>query len=442
MVSKTENKVVGLREAEQVRALCIVWVLQGVVSFRSVPRLLRAVNDILGSICSWVPHFTSVINWTQRIGLGLLGAVAPCSSPWIALMDMSIDIGTKKALVVLRVKMEALALKKRALDLSDCECIGVHILEHTCGEHIAESLETIFAQSGTPAAILKDQGSDLARGVKLWREAHEEAEKVEVIDDIGHALANGLKAQFEKSSAFQGFTKLLSAGRMRLQQTQWAHLMPPKLRSKGRFQSIGKSAQWGIRIATLFGLNNGAAKNSALAAARKAFPGLLRYKAFIYRFAKAAEVMHRVLEILKHSGLNSATYAKCKEHALSLPATCKLRKRLLDWLERHLQVHTKLGGSISLQVSTDILESLFGKFKRLMERSPISDMNRMALVIPALCGPTLNEKRIKEIFAATRHADIATWEQNHIRYTLCKQRRAFFAQNSTHWYQKPGIYDG
>jgi hypothetical protein len=59
-----------------------------------------------------VPHFTSVINWTMRLGLALLQGVGPIDEPWIALVDMSIDLAVKKVMVVLRVPLSALA--KRA----------------------------------------------------------------------------------------------------------------------------------------------------------------------------------------------------------------------------------------------------------------------------------------------------------------------------------------
>ena len=117
-------------------------VLQGVVSFRSVPRLLGVVNRCGNGFCNWIPHFTSVINWTLRIGLGLLNAVGPVSYPWVAIMDCTIDIGIKKALVVLRVSLDVLATKGSAIQLEDCECVGVRVLEETTGETICESLGT------------------------------------------------------------------------------------------------------------------------------------------------------------------------------------------------------------------------------------------------------------------------------------------------------------
>jgi len=46
-----------------------------------------------------------------------------------------------------------------------------------------------------------------------------------------------------------------------------------------------------------------------------------------------------------------------------------------------------------LLISSDIIESLFGNFKYIIERSPQADMNRTNLLIPVLCGD-LNERTI------------------------------------------------
>ena len=55
---------------------------------------------------NWIPHFTSVVNWTYRIGKGLLDEVKKIDKKWIAIADHSIDIGTKQVFVVLRVELD------------------------------------------------------------------------------------------------------------------------------------------------------------------------------------------------------------------------------------------------------------------------------------------------------------------------------------------------
>lgn len=71
----------------------------------------------------------------------------------MAIIDHSIDIGTKKALVVLRVNRDILEKKGKAIQLEDCECIGLKISEKVHGESIALELEAICDISPSPAMI-------------------------------------------------------------------------------------------------------------------------------------------------------------------------------------------------------------------------------------------------------------------------------------------------
>lgn len=100
--------MVKLNDAKITRALCVRLAINTSVSFRAVPKILQSMGEFYGA-SSWIPHFTSVINWTQRVGLALLKQVAPIEKPWLAIVDHSIDIGVKQAFVVLRVPCDVLA---------------------------------------------------------------------------------------------------------------------------------------------------------------------------------------------------------------------------------------------------------------------------------------------------------------------------------------------
>ncbi len=82
-------------------------------------------------------------------------------------IEQGINIGVKKALVVLRVPLEALRHQGSAIQLEDCECIGLRVTEHTDGESVLTALTEIFSVAGDPVAIVKDGGSDLGKGVAL-----------------------------------------------------------------------------------------------------------------------------------------------------------------------------------------------------------------------------------------------------------------------------------
>jgi hypothetical protein len=208
------------------------------------------------------------------------------------------------------------------------------------------------------------------------------------------------------------------------------------LRTKGRFQSISKLGAWAEKMLTALAVRGRAEPNSALAKLRAAMPGLAGLRPFIERFACTVQTVAEVLEILKNKGLDQQTYAQCRHLAEKLPPRSKAKKRRVDWLNRHLHVQCRLGISqLPLLVSSDIIESLFGKFKHIIERSPQADMNCTTLLIPALCGQ-VDAQAIAQALAHTPHRDLQRWEQQHIPYTLRQRRRVFFDAPAD---QKPGI---
>lgn len=401
------------------------------VSFRSVPRILSL---FLQQGAEWIPHFTSVINWTLRIGLALLSQVAPIDDSWVAILDHSIDIGIKKVLVVLRVRFDALQKKGTALTLQDCQCIGLQISEKTDGETVAAGLKEIFANSGAPVAIIKDGGGDLARGVDLWRE-QEEQKKVVVIEDIGHVVANALKAQYAKSKLFQQFLEIVNRCAKRLRQTKLAFLAPPKLRTKGRFQGIAKFAAWAEKIIEALDETRHDQQFDKL---RTSLIGLSAVKSFICQFAKSVLTTSEIMRVLKNEGLNRDTYHRCKQLAKTLPERSIVKARILMWLEKHFQIHCRLGvGQMPLIVSSDIIESLFGKFKSILDRGSMLDMNRSVLLIPALCASP-NDTVINEALAATKHQDLANWDLANVPCTQNRRRHAFLRGKPPSWVPKTG----
>jgi hypothetical protein len=247
---------------------------------------------------------------------------------------------------------------------------------------------------------------------------------VPVIADIGHTMANALKNQFEKTVLYQRFTALTTLGANRLRQTELAFLIPPKLRSKGRFQSISTLGKWGDKMLEVFAVTGRAKEGSLLAKLRIAMPGFLVLKPFIQRFASTTIVVSQVMEILKNKGLGQSTYEQCLQLSEDLPQKSMVKKRLQKWLQQHIAIQQKITKS-PLLVSSDIIESLFGNFKHIIERSPQADMNRTTLLIPALCGH-LDKASITQALSQVSHNDLKIWEENNIPYTVRKKRRAFF----------------
>jgi hypothetical protein len=284
-------------------------------------------------------------------------------------------------------------------------------------------LADIFQQAGTPAAIIKDCDRTLNKGVNLWREKHNT--DIAVIEDISHVMAAALKKQFEDTDGYKKFTSLINQGATNLRQTALLFLSPPKLRTKGRFLSIGHLGRWGEKMLKVLDGGKDEHNRDTLNKLRAALPGFEDSKPFIRRFAYTADVISQTMETLKNNGLNQKTCNQCRRLAKTLPDGSEVKERLLEWLEQHITIK-KQTTRFSLPISSDIIESLFGRFKYILERNPQADMNRSALIMKALCG-NLDESVIKLALDSAPHDELKKWEQDNIPYTMRKKRRQFFS---------------
>jgi hypothetical protein len=364
-----------------------------------------------------------VINWSLQLGLSLLKNVQSISEPWVAIMDHSIDIGVKKVLVVLRVKLSVMKNRESAITLKDCECIGLKVHEKSNGDIVAKDLKEIFNQAGVPAAVVKDGGGDLSNGVDLWKEQNKQ-NQVEIIEDVGHVVANAIKAQYAESKLFKLFLAIINRCARQLRQTTLAFLTPPKLRSKGRYQGISIFAKWSVKILELFNSSN---QNQEFKKLRISLLGLSQLKTTITSFAQTVLTSAKIMELLKNKGLNNKTYEEAMSLTESFAERSPVKKKLIEWLNKHIQIQTRLGiDKLPLIVSSDIIESLFGKYKNIQARGSMIDMNRTVLLIPALCGRVLGEQ-LDFSTGNVSNQELAVWDTSNIPYTQNRKRRDFLA---------------
>jgi len=407
--------------------LLICLVIEGVISYRSGIRVLEIFQSRTSLKINWIPHFSSIINWTYRIGKGLLDDVKKIDEKWIAIVDHSIDIGKKQVFVVLRVSLDIFLQREGAITLKDCECIGVKVSEEMTKERVVKDLEEIFDKAGEPVAIIKDNGSSLNSGVRIYNEKHNS--DIQTIDDLTHVVANGLKKQFEKTKQYKRYMIMLREGATKLRQTDLAFLIPPKLRKHGRFQAISKLNNWSKKIMNkkIFSKRGRAKKGSLLARLRGAFQHFKSLEPFIQNFIKTTDITNKIMKLLKKKGLSIATYHQSMNLLQKLPKNSKTRKTIRVWVEKHIKIQKKLAPN-PLPISSDIIESLFGKFKYTLERSPQSDMNRATLLIPLFCG-NLDKEKLSSILQNTKHKELKQWELENIPYTIRKERLEFFCNN-------------
>lgn len=402
------------------RATCVFLVFNSVVSFRSVPRIFASLTSAFALI---PPHFTSVINWSLRVGLARMQSIVPIKEQWLAIIDCSIDIGVKKVLVVLRVKMDSLLNRESGLVLKDCECIGVKTAINWNGDSVSTALSEIFQKSGSPTVILKDEGGDLKRGVSLY--SNKTTTPIFELKDVGHFTANSLKAEYGKDRSFRQLLDLVSRISSQLKHSVLGFLMAPSIGNHSRFLRVTKIVRWCNSMVELLKSKN-IPFNNIDKKLRNGLYELTSLATYINRLAKSCDITDRLLKLLKTKGLNEIIYQDAKVILNELPKTSILRARLEQWLNDHIEIYRQLKlENIPLIVSSDIIESLMGKFKTIIQRCPRGEFNHLILLLPCLCGE-LSESSISESLIKISHSRLKIWEKENISTTMRQSRRQFF----------------
>ena len=161
------------------------------LSFRASSKVLRAFLLVGAGLISWVPHFTTSIGWALRLGLHCLQqAQRPLDEQWVCVADFTMQIGCKKALIVLRVPISALSMGK-ALTLKQVEVIGLSLGETWNGARVNTVLLSLFERCGWPSHVVSDCGSDIKKGIVDTLLAA--PNRASWISDVSHFVANALK---------------------------------------------------------------------------------------------------------------------------------------------------------------------------------------------------------------------------------------------------------
>ena len=387
------------------------------LSFRASSKVLSAFLLVGAGLISWVPHCTTGIEWALRVGFHCFQqAQRHLDAPWVGIADFTMQIGSKKALIVLRVPVSAFSPGK-ALTLKQVEVIGLSLSETWNGERVKTSLVSLFKRCGWPSHVVSDCGSDRKKGiVDTFLEAPNRASW---ISDVTHYIANALKHSSAKLSLFQQFQTLCTRIRQRLQQTRFAFLLPPKARTTGRFLGVSRQAQWGLRTITYVEEKERAQSPEASPLAH-VLRGLKPFKAFLTIFVRNTHCLNAVMKMVKTHGLSAASMQACQERRSDLPARSPSRKEVNHYLQQYRPVAES--NDSPLLGSSDVIESLTGKAKQRLEANGRRELNKSILLVPCLCG-TLTQDLVAEALTTVRVQDVTTWVSENVGETMQSKRR-------------------
>lgn len=402
-------------------------VLSAAVSLHGASHVLHLLLPLVDATLP-IPSWSSGRWWLLRVGLYKLTRPKVVARDWIWILDHTLQIGPEKCLLIVGVRCADLPPIGQSLRYCDLEPLALFPVTTSNGEVVQQQLEATCAKTGEPRQIVADAGSDLKRGIRLfcgprWHCAY--------TYDIKHKTAILLKHELANDAPWHQFLDNATATKQRLQQTALAFLAPPAQRSKARYLNVSPLVQWGH--ATLQWLTWQESTRSQDPEQHDHWDQILHAIGWLRDYQEALDewmdlmtILDTATQVVRTEGVARATYSSLKRRLAQTgqtPRTLRIRTELLEWFAREVCFSTNIGER--LVGSSEVLESLFGRFKHLEQAQAHSGFTPLLLGLPALLASTTADV-IQQAMEHVSVKDVQTWCRTHLGQSVQAQRKEVF----------------
>lgn len=375
------------------------------------------------------PHYSSIRKWLGRIGLFEVQREKERREDWIFIVDLTLELGQKKALVVYGVSgelwKEKVLQEPRGLIHSDGEILKIEVTRSATGEKIEEVLEQLTQKVGIPRQIVADYGSNLKKGIKQYQEKYPE---VIYTYDVTHGMSNLLKKELESDQVYQNFLSDCHQYRQQLQQTELDFLLPPSQRSQCRYFNVERLVNWAIKLLNcpldiLFDLIPSIEVKQIEQRLKSKFSWLINYEDSLFLWQKMGQMTRTLEKQLKLFGLTQQSDSQFRKtlSSLSIPTQLEsFQQKILDYLQEQIK---PIKDGRTLLATSDVLESIFSKYKRFSARCSLKDFRQLLLTIP-LSTMDLTTDVVKQALETVSGIDLEEWLHDIFGQSTLSKRKA------------------
>ena len=352
--------------------LCVMLRVFCGCSYRGASKVIKILGTYSILEISRCPSAATVQNWVTKMGFHqrqyadneLIGEER------VLIIDESIRIGQEKQLLVLSTPFT-----KTGGDSLRAQDVVVHYFggrTSWTGKHIGDVIEGVRNQTGMVCkALLSDEGAALKKAGRLQQLPH--------LPDICHAVGTCLKQTFEKQPVYGSLMTLLRRYRQKGVNRGLSYLLPPKQGSKARFLNVSESVKWAQGMLANF-------KKSS-PTERAFFSELPDYQPMIATLKWCLQLAEQVSLPLKKQGIGLAvlekvtaqiTRAKQKAEADGNRPVALFLTKLATYIALY-QAFIKEHEGTNIPVSSEIIESLFGVYKKFGQFQSIGRGNFLKL---------------------------------------------------------------
>ncbi len=381
--------------------------------FRSVVDILSVINDTFDGLLGAVPCYNTIENWVKKCGLQVYETAGASlkNKDYAGVIDESMMIGSEKLLLTLGVPAEH---QGRPLNCSDVSVLDIAIANIWNGDGIASQLAQVSRKVGhNPLYVISDNASIMTKGVRCAEMNHQY--------DISHSLGMYLERTYSKSPDFVEYTKSMSDSKFKYNMKKIAYLLPPTQRTVARFINLSSWVKWSSKMLEIyFKLNE---------EERKAFSFIPANASLIDELGDVMKCVESIESICKHKGLSQATMSQCQR---------EIGKYLLSGNRRMITLGECIAEFLRKEVllidekmtahnnSSDIIETIFGRYKARKSANKLNGVTPYVLFIPIYTKLINQEQALNFNFKAAledkRMNQIKVWSNKNLSPNLVHLR--------------------
>lgn len=430
--------------------------------------------------------YSCVRQWVLRLGFGLLNQPIEKRTDWIYIIDFSIQLGQERCFLILGTTREELQKNGFALQHSQVQVLDIYVKKKFDGQLVSQRLSLTSEKTGEPVQIVSDNGNDVRKGIEIFCSTNQQTM---FTYDISHKIGVLLKKYMGHDERWQSLQADLAILTQQVKQSDVSFLRPIALSKKARWLNIDRIIQWlgsiynYIEKADFSLIEQGykikdteAVFNSLQAKSNNKYEGkrlikeleqtifnnqeqvqiwiqdkgsstdqtvelidagqarfedkfsvLQSYSEYFKELEQLNNMLINIKSIIKTKGLCLDTLQKIEIEfdKLSYSWVKKIYYDLFNYLQYE---HSKSGiDSFPLLCCSDIIESVFGKFKVKVKQS-VGGIYESVLLIVLTCS-NITYSKIKEILSQTNMHQVKQWFDSMAGISNLAKRKIAF--NST-----------
>jgi len=421
-------------------ALFVSLVLSAATSLRGASRAIEVVVVALHVPFACPTWFAGRL-WLLRLGYYKLTRPKVHADDWVWIVDHTVQLGDDKCLVILGLRLCDLPSADRCLSHEDVEPIELAPVKKSNGEVVYQQLEQAVAKTGVPREIISDHGTDLNAGIEKFCQQHPQTSP---LYDIKHKTAAVLKRELDQDANWNTFTQLANQTKHQVQQTALAALFPPNQKTKARYLNVDVLVTWGQKILTFLDAPQAAREPTFdRELVQEKLGWVTGFRSQLAEWGDLFAIIAAVESFVRHHGLYREVHLELEKHLLSLPTqtqterTQRVRRELVAFV---VEQEAKAHPDERLLGSSEVIESVLGKMKRLEQDQSKSGFTGLLLGLSALVSTTTTAV-IQKALETVPTKQVWAWCQETLGQTVQAKRREAFAslgKAEQKWDQLPG----